>query len=158
MPRKKLTPKERGFVNSYTDIDSKETFGNGVQSVMKNYNVKNENTAGVMAHELLRNPKVLSVVQGRILKKEELQDKLGSLVEKLERSIGDEITAENIPIVNQLGINIERNAKLNGDLIEKTLNLNVNVDRSKELTALSVEELQSEIMKRMQEGYRPASE
>jgi hypothetical protein len=154
MPRKKLTPKERGFVNSYTDIDSKETFGNGVQSVMKNYNVKNENTAGVIAHELLRNPKVLSVVQGRILKKEELQDKLGSLVEKLERSIGDEITAENIPIVNQLGINIERNAKLNGDLIEKTLNLNVNVDRSKELTALSVEELQSEIMKRMQEGYR----
>ena len=154
MPRKKLTMKEKGFVNSYTDIDSKETFGNGVQSVMKNYNVKNENTAGVMAHELLRNPKVLSVVQGRILKKEELQDKLGSLVEKLERSIGDEITAENIPIVNQLGINIERNAKLNGDLIEKTLNLNVNVDRSKELTALSVEELQSEIMKRMQEGYR----
>ena len=154
MPRKKLTPKERGFVNSYTDPNDKTTFRNGTQSVLKNYNVKAYNTAGVMANELLNNPKVLSVINQRILNKEQLQEKLGNLVEKLERATGNEITVENVPLINQLGINIERNAKLNGDLIEKTLNLNVNVDRSKELTALSVEELQSEIMKRMQEGYR----
>lgn len=151
MPRKKLTNKERGFVNSYTNTENKRTFGNGVQSVMQNYNVKNENTAGVMAHELLRNPKVSAVIQARILKKEELQSKLGNLVEKLEQSIGDEITVENIPIVNQLGINIERNAKLNGDLIERQQNIQVNIDRNRSLNELPSNELQEEILRRMME-------
>jgi len=121
MPRKKLTMKERGFVKSITDVNNKETFGNGTQSALKHYNVKSETVAASIASENLRKPHIIEAVEKRILKKEDLQSIQSNLVEKLNEVVNkDGLTVENVPLINQLGINIERNAKLNGDLQDET--------------------------------------
>lgn len=52
-----LTKKERGFVK-----DMLKT-GNGVQSALKNYDTEDYSTAGVIAHENLRKPKIQKALQ-----------------------------------------------------------------------------------------------
>ncbi len=143
--------KEKGFVKDITDKKNKETFGNGTRSIINNYNVTDENIASSMAHTKLRKVEIIEAIEKKILKKEELQAKQTSLVEKIEQAIEKSgYTVENTPLINQLGINIERNAKLNGDLIDRIQSINVHIDRDKDLSTLSVESLQSEVMRRMQ--------
>ena len=125
---RKLTQKRKKFVKLFTDENNKETFGNGTQSVLQTYNVSSDKSAGVIASNLLNNVSVIEAVNRKILKKEQLQEMQGSLVEKLNEAVNKSgLTVENVPLINQLGINIERNAKLNGDLVEKMQVLNVNV-------------------------------
>jgi len=127
--KKKLTMKEKGFVKDITDKDNKETFGNGTQSIINNYNVTDENIASSMAHTKLRKVEIIEAIEKKILKKDELQAKQGNLVERLEDFVNKNgITVENAPIINQLGINIERHAKINGDLIDRIETINVNID------------------------------
>lgn len=57
-----LTDKEEKFVNAYLGEYGKEYWGNGTQSVLLAYNTTDENTAGVMAFELLRNPKIVNYI------------------------------------------------------------------------------------------------
>ena len=53
----KLTKKEKGFIIDYIDT------GNGVQSILNNYDTKDYNTAGVMAHENLNKPKIQAYLE-----------------------------------------------------------------------------------------------
>ena len=48
----KLKKKEKGFVKSYLGT------GNGTLAVRENYDVANDNVAGVMAHRLLKKAKI----------------------------------------------------------------------------------------------------
>ena len=48
----KLTKKQRGFVKDYVET------GNGTEAALKNYDTKDPNTAGVIASENLRKPKI----------------------------------------------------------------------------------------------------
>lgn len=52
----KLSKKEKGFIKDYIKT------GNGTKSVMNNYDVKNENVAGVIASENLRKPKIQETI------------------------------------------------------------------------------------------------
>jgi phage terminase small subunit len=53
----KLSNKDKRFVKELLET------GNKTQSALKAYNYKNENTAGVMALEKLRNPKIQQAIQ-----------------------------------------------------------------------------------------------
>jgi len=57
-----LTEKELKFIKAYLGEYGKDYYANGTQSVLLAYNTKDENTAGVMAYELLRNPKIVEYV------------------------------------------------------------------------------------------------
>lgn len=48
----RLTKKEKGFANDFLDT------GNGVQSALNNYDTESYSTAGVIAHENLKKPKI----------------------------------------------------------------------------------------------------
>lgn len=52
-----LTKKQRGFVKDYVETE------NGTQSALKNYNTDDENTAGAIASENLRKPKIIKAIQ-----------------------------------------------------------------------------------------------
>lgn len=47
-----LTPKQQGFADDYLET------GNGTQSALNNYDTEDPNTAGAIAHENLRKPKI----------------------------------------------------------------------------------------------------
>lgn len=53
----KITPKQQVLIAKYTDINS-DTFGNGTKSAKAAYNCKNDNTANVIAVEVLRKPTI----------------------------------------------------------------------------------------------------
>lgn len=53
----RLSKKEAGFVKDYAKT------GNGVQSALKNYDTKDYSTAGVIAHENLKKPKIINAIQ-----------------------------------------------------------------------------------------------
>jgi phage terminase small subunit len=73
----KLSLKEEGFVNDF--IDTK----NGSEAIRRNYNVKNDNVAGVMAHENLNKPKIAKKVESIVKKMERERDRLiSALAEK----------------------------------------------------------------------------
>lgn len=55
-----LTRKESGFVKDYIET------GNGVQSALKNYDTKDYNTAGVIAHENLNKPKIQNAIHAAL--------------------------------------------------------------------------------------------
>lgn len=62
MPKSKilneeLLPEEKAFCEAYFNHTS-DTFGNGTKSAMKAYGIKNENSAGVKAYDLLRTGKI----------------------------------------------------------------------------------------------------
>ena len=154
--KRKLTNKQKMFVKKYTDANDKETYLNAKQSAIKSYNTS-ESSAGQIGHNLLKKVEVIQAIEKRTLKKEDIQDNLARFTEKIEQAI-DNVTVENVPLLKEFREYNLATAKLNGDLIEKTMNLNVNVDRSKDLSSLSAEELQNEVIRRMQAGYTPASE
>lgn len=52
-----LTKKEHGFVKDYLET------GNGTQAALKNYDTEDPNTAGVIAHENLRKPKIARLIR-----------------------------------------------------------------------------------------------
>jgi len=52
-----LTKKQAGFVADYLDT------GNGVQSALKNYDTTDYSTAGVIAFENLKKPKILKAIE-----------------------------------------------------------------------------------------------
>lgn len=52
-----LTKKEKGFVKDYVET------GNGVQSALENYDTDDYNTAGVIAHENLKKPKIINAIK-----------------------------------------------------------------------------------------------
>lgn len=52
-----LTRKQEGFVNDYLDGDS------GVQAALKNYDTTDYSTAGVIAHENLKKPKIIKAIE-----------------------------------------------------------------------------------------------
>lgn len=53
----KLTPKQKGFVRDYLETK------NGTEAAIKNYNTDDENTAGVIAWENLRKPKIIQAIK-----------------------------------------------------------------------------------------------
>lgn len=53
----KLTKKEKGFVKDYAKT------GNGVESALANYDTKDYSTAGVIAHENLKKPKIQQALE-----------------------------------------------------------------------------------------------
>jgi len=58
MPKvKKLTKKQRGFVNDYVLNE------NGTEAALKNYDVKNEHTAAVIASENLTKPEIVEAIE-----------------------------------------------------------------------------------------------
>lgn len=60
---RKLTPKQKLFVDSYIDITNKKTFGNGGQSALVAYNTTDPNTARVLAHDTLMSPNVQTYIE-----------------------------------------------------------------------------------------------
>lgn len=54
--KQKLTKKQRGFVKDYVET------GNGVVSAMKNYDVKDYNTAAVIASENITKPNIVKAI------------------------------------------------------------------------------------------------
>lgn len=53
----KLTKKEKGFVKDYLET------GNGVQSALANYDTEDYHTAGAIAHENLKKPKIQQALE-----------------------------------------------------------------------------------------------
>jgi|GEM_PF-5117184 Terminase small subunit. len=60
---KELTPKEKKFIENYTNIANTSTFGNATQSYKQAYDTEDNNVAGVMAYRLLRKAKVVSKIK-----------------------------------------------------------------------------------------------
>lgn len=52
----RLTKKEQGFIKDFIATD------NGVQSALNNYDTKNYSTAGAIAHENLKKPKIIEAI------------------------------------------------------------------------------------------------
>lgn len=78
---KKLTKKEKGFVKDYINT------GNGTQAILKNYNTKDEDVAGVMAVQNL----------GKLKIQEAILDKLGDdILEEKHSQLLNAISLEKI--------------------------------------------------------------
>lgn len=107
----KLTKKQQGFVKDYVETD------NGTQAVLNNYDTKDENVAGVIAHENLRKPKIAKVIE--------------SLAERIT---DDELLLKHKEFLNserqEIGIKaLDMGYKLKGSYApEKQVNLDINVD------------------------------
>lgn len=54
-----LTKKQRGFVEDYLET------GNGVESALKNYDTDDYSTAGAIASENLKKPKIIEYLQSK---------------------------------------------------------------------------------------------
>ncbi len=52
-----LSKKEKGFVKDFVET------GNGVQSALNNYDTESYSTAGVIAHDNLKKPKIINAIQ-----------------------------------------------------------------------------------------------
>lgn len=72
---KRLSKKEKGFVKDYIKT------GNGVKSILKNYDTKDYNTAGVMAHEKLKKPKIQEAIRPAL---ERYQKELNAILDAME--------------------------------------------------------------------------
>jgi len=138
----KLTKKQKGFVKDYVET------GNGTQSALKNYNVKDETVASSIATENLRKP----------------------LIQNAIKSIAEQIPDELLLQVHLEGLKASRTIKStdSGDIVEpdyavrhkyldtahkikgtyapeKSINLNLDADitneKARELAAKYEEEL-----------------
>lgn len=114
-------------MNAITDKKS-ETYGNGARSVMKNYNVSNMNVAGAMANNLLRNDNVSKAIERKILRKEDIQENLAKIQSKINAIIENDVSVENVPLLKENREYLMSTAKINGDLVERSLNMTVNID------------------------------
>lgn len=74
----KLTRKERGFVNDIVEGAP------GVHAALNNYDTDDYNTAGVIAHENLRKPKIIRAIAER-LPDDLLEEKHLALLNKTEK-------------------------------------------------------------------------
>ena len=120
----KLTKKERGFVKDYIRTE------NGTQSVLNNYDTDDENTAGVIAHENLRKPKIQKAIQ------EALPDELLAKVH-LE---GLDAKRDDIPDYAVRHKYLDSAYKIKGTYApEKTVSMNIEVESSEEIKKLAEE-------------------
>lgn len=105
---KKLTKKERKFVNEYAES------GNGVQSALKAYDTTDYATAGVIAVENLEKPKIIDELK-----------KLGFDSNNAKRVVGQILNAEDEEPQHRLNA-ADKIFKVNGDYApEKHVNVNV---------------------------------
>lgn len=58
-----LTLKEQRFIEFYTDVDNKATYGNGTESYVQTYGTTNRDSAGVLANRLLGKVKIKSRIE-----------------------------------------------------------------------------------------------
>jgi len=144
------------FVKKYTDPNDKETYLNAKQSAIKSYNTS-ESSAGQIGHNLLKKVEIIQAIEKRTHKKEDIQDNLARFTEKIEQAI-DTVSVENVPLLKEFREYNLASARLNGDLQERMVNIQVNVDRSADITQLPVEKLQEEVMRRMQSQAYTQSE
>lgn len=125
----KLTRKEKGFVK---DIVNGEP---GVKAILNNYDVKNYNTAGVMAHESLKKPKIQKAIAD-MLPDDLLREKHLALLNKEEVITKNNVTTGEIDVVPTGQIDVQAVSKgldmaykLKGAYApEKHTNLNLTVE------------------------------
>lgn len=72
---RKLTQKQKLFVDSYLDVTNKQTFGNGVQSALVAYNTESPVIASDIAMQTLQSPTVQSYI-------EQLNSQAGNSIEE----------------------------------------------------------------------------
>lgn len=114
----KLTKKEKKFVAAYADT------GNGTQAALKVYDTSDPNTAGVIAYENLRKPKILDALNA-INTDERLEDKHNELLNSstLEKLSFDDDEDDDVitQVVSQLPgyklLYIRRNLSQNGEVL-----------------------------------------
>ena len=105
---RKLTPKQKLFVDKYTDINDKKTFGNGTQSVLQAYNTTDPDTAKVMAHEILTTPNVQSYI-------EEINAKQGNSIEERSKMLAQVMSGTLVSQVSSAQYDKD------GNLISRTI-------------------------------------
>lgn len=98
---KELTIKQKRYIQAITDIDNKETLGNGTRSVMKAYNINNYGTAAGQSTALLKKPEVKEEIT-RILEEIGMSSKVRmsvlksvALGETISKSTTSGITYDN---------------------------------------------------------------
>lgn len=85
-PHRKLSKKEKGFVKDYIET------GNGVQSVLNNYDTDNYKSAGVIACENLAKPRIIKAIAER-LPDDLLEEKHLALLNKIDKEGGIDVQA-----------------------------------------------------------------
>lgn len=123
-----LTKKEKGFADDYLET------GNGTQSALNNYNTESYSTAGVIAHDNLKKPKILEYLQDHA-------EEAASMIFFLSQH------AESEAIKLSASKDIMDRAGLKAP--EKSINLNMNADianpRSIEIAKKYEEELKNSL-------------
>jgi len=113
---RKLTKKQRGFVNTYADT------GNATLAAKENYDVSDDNTAGVLGHENLSKPKI-----------QEALKELGFDSNNAKRVVATILNDESEEATARLNA-ADKVFKVNSDYApEKTLNVNVEVLPSEDI-------------------------
>lgn len=120
---KVLSKKEKGFADDYIKT------GNGTESIINNYNTDNRNSAGVMANENLKKPKIRGyidseveaakqriIVLAKTAKRENV--KLSANQDIIDRNEGKATNLIGVDKEHPLEINITSNEK---QAINKTL-------------------------------------
>ena len=132
MRKRKLTQKQKLFIKHYTNEKDLETFGNAKQSAIKSYDTS-EASAGQIGHNLLKKVEVIQAIEKKALKKEDIQDKLTSVQEKLDSFLQrTDVSPEIASILKENREYLLAHAKLNGDLIDRVQTLNMTVDLNDE--------------------------
>lgn len=88
----KLSKKEKGFVKDWLET------GNGVQSALKNYDTDDYSTAGVIAHENLKKPKIIKLISD-MLPDELLAEKHLKLLNKQQVQLKNNVSSGEIDII-----------------------------------------------------------
>lgn len=126
MKKQKLTPKEKKFVQHYTDENDKTTFGNGTQSALKVYNVTSIESAGSIANTKLQKVEVRQAIARKILSKEEIQAITSKYVESIDTAIQTP-TTENVSLQDSLNKFITTHSKISGYIVDKQLTVNIDI-------------------------------
>ncbi len=95
-PDRKLTPKQRAFVQYYI-----ETGGSGPEAAMRAYNCSSRNSARVIAHRNLHNPKIIAYIESLWSEHNLIERSLQTLGEGLRATqviITDRKTGEGIEV------------------------------------------------------------
>ena len=97
-----LNIKQKLFADMYTDPES-EYFGNATQCYLQVYSDQDYNTAGVSAHELLKNPKVANYIDNKNKSVSEFleQKSMELVLHAYKMSLG-ESDKGNVSVLNKL--------------------------------------------------------
>lgn len=135
----KLTKKQRGFVKDYIET------GNGTQSAMKNYDTESENTAGAIASENLRKPKIAEVIKtlAEQIPNELLIEKHLELLNKEEVLLKNNVSTHEVEVIptgqidaTAVRAGLDMAYKLKGAYApDKQININLNQDMTPEAIA-----------------------